>query len=165
MSVVCAKVYKDKIKMAADSIVVRGYSKDTKGDFVKLQKINEMIIGSSGNCDECSIMWQYMKTHKPAKSDERAVLDFIIEFSRWKRDLTGDNSLINAYILAFDGKLFFIQGMFVNEIKDYCAIGAGEDFANAALYLGHTPREAVKVACELSCYVAEPIVEEEITIE
>ena len=49
--------------------------------------------------------------------------------------------------------------MFVHEISDYIAIGAGEQFANAALYLGHTPKEAVKVACDLSCYVSEPIIE------
>ena len=30
-----------------------------------------------------------------------------------------------------------------------------------ALYLGHTPREAVKVSCDLCCYVAEPIIEGE----
>lgn len=51
--------------------------------------------------------------------------------------------------------------MFVCQIKDYVAIGAGDDFATAALYLGHTPREAVEVACNLSCYVAGPIVEYE----
>lgn len=102
-----------------------------------------------------------MKTHKPAKADEKSVLEFIIEFSRWKKDLTGDGSLCNSYILAFGGKLFHIQRMLIYEVRDYYAIGAGEDFANAALYLGHTPREAVKVACELSCYVAEPIIEEE----
>jgi hypothetical protein len=49
--------------------------------------------------------------------------------------------------------------MFVHEVFDFISIGAGEDFANAALYLGHTPKEAVKVACELSCYVCEPIKE------
>jgi hypothetical protein len=48
--------------------------------------------------------------------------------------------------------------MFINEIKDFAAVGAGEDFANAALYLGHSPEEAVKVACELCCFVSEPII-------
>lgn len=54
-----------------------------------------------------------------------------------------------------------IANMFVREIKDYYAIGAGEDFATAALYLGHTPKEAVKTACDISCFVAEPIVVKE----
>ena len=48
--------------------------------------------------------------------------------------------------------------MHVEEIDDFAAIGAGRDYAYAALYLGATPKEAVEVACELSCYVSEPIV-------
>jgi hypothetical protein len=61
--------------------------------------------------------------------------------------------------MIFGGHLFEIEHMLAFEIKDYTAAGAGEDFANAALYLGHSPREAVKVACDLSCYVCEPIIE------
>ena len=49
--------------------------------------------------------------------------------------------------------------MHIEEINDYAAIGAGRDYAYAALYLGHEPKEAVKVACDLSCYVSEPIIE------
>ena len=55
--------------------------------------------------------------------------------------------------------------MYVNEINEYAAIGAGEDFALAALYLGHSAKEAVKTACELSAFVAEPIVEFEMEKE
>ena len=60
--------------------------------------------------------------------------------------------------------MFSVNDMFVREIKDYFAMGAGEDFATAALYLGHSPEEAVKTACEISCFVAEPIVVEEMDI-
>lgn len=63
MSVVAAKVYKDKIVMAADSIVVRGWSKRTDHDIVKINKINDMIVGSTGYAQELSLMWQYMTTH------------------------------------------------------------------------------------------------------
>ena len=164
MSVVAAKVYRDKIVMCADSIICKGFSKNTKGDFSKMQSINGMIVGSVGTAEEASVMWHYMRTHKPDVADEKSVLDFIIEFSKWKRDLCNDGSLKNTYILAYDGKLFEVERMFVTEVKDYAAIGAGEDYANAALYLGHSPREAVKVACDLCCYVAEPIIEEEMKI-
>ena len=159
MSVVTAKVYKDKIVMAADSIVVTGWSKDTQGDFVKIKEINDMILGGTGGCQEQSLMWHYMHTHKPASPLEKDVLEFIVEFSKWKKDIVGDASVYNTYLLAYGGHLFRIAAMFVCEIQNYCAVGAGEDFANAALYLGHDPREAVKVACELSCFVAEPIIE------
>ena len=158
MSVIAAKVYPEKIVMAADSILVRGWSK-RNANFAKINEINGMIVGGTGTAQEQSMMWHYMATHKPASATEKSVLEFIIEFSRWKKDLTGDSSIYNTYLLAYDRQLFEIVNMFVHEITDFCAVGAGEDFSNAALYLGHTPAEAVKVACDLCCLVSEPIVE------
>lgn len=114
MSVVAAKVYADRVTMAADSIMTKGWSK-TNNNFVKINEINDMIVGGCGLSQEVSLMWHYMTTHKPASATERDILDL--------------------------------------------AVGAGEDFANAALHLGHTPKEAVKVACDLCCYVCEPIIE------
>lgn len=159
MSVVAARVYKDKIVMAADSIVVRGWSKRTDHDIVKINEINGMIVGSTGYAQELSLMWQYMATHKPATAAEKDVLAFVIEFSRWKRELIGDGGVHNTYLMAYGGRLFQIEDMLVYEVSEYSAVGAGQDFANAVLYMGNSPRDAVKVACELSCFVAEPIIE------
>lgn len=158
MSVVAAKVYEKEIIMAADSILVKGWSK-RNSNFAKIAEINDMIVGGTGSAQEMSMMWHYMQTHKPASATEKDVLTFIIEFSKWKGDMGGGSNLENAYLLAYKEHLFEIEYMFVHEILDYVAIGAGEDFASAALYLGHSPQEAVKVACDLSCYVCEPIIE------
>ena len=159
MSVVAARVYKDKIIMAADSIIVRGWSKRTDHDIVKIDEINGMIVGGTGYAQELSLMWQYMATHKPASATEKDVLSFIVEFSQWKRNLIGNGNVDNTYLMAYDGHLFQIEEMLVYEVSEYSAVGAGQDFANAVLYLGNSPRDAVKVACELSCFVAEPIIE------
>ena len=159
MSVVAARVYKDKIIIAADSIIVRGWSKRTDHDIVKINEINGMIVGGTGYAQELSLMWQYMATHKPASATEKDVLSFIVEFSQWKRNLIGNGSVDNTYLMAYDGHLFQIEEMLVYEVGEHSAVGAGQDFANAALYLGNSPRDAVKVACELSCFVAEPIIE------
>lgn len=158
MSVVAAKVYEKEIIMAADSILVKGWSK-RNSNFAKIAEINDMIVGGTGSAQEMSMMWHYMQTHKPALATEKDVLTFIIEFSQWKNNMGGGSNLENAYLLAYKGHLFEIEYMFVHEIFDYIAVGAGEDFATAALYLGHHPQEAVKVACDLSCYVCEPIIE------
>lgn len=158
MSVVASKVYSDRIVIAADSIIVKGWSKRNTG-FSKIDSINSMIVGSVGEAQESSLMWRYMQTHKPETASVKDVLEFIVEFSKWKRETVGDGSVINSYLMAYGGHLFEIESMFVHEIIDYVAIGAGADFANAALYLGHTPKEAVKVACDLSCFVDEPILE------
>jgi ATP-dependent protease HslVU (ClpYQ) peptidase subunit len=165
MSVVAVKVYKDRIEVASDSITVKGWSKvpQSENKFVKMQKINEMIVGGVGNPEETSIFYHYMKTHTIENVDEKGILDFILEFRKWKNDLTGVNALNNEYILAFKGKAFLISNMFVMPIDDYYAIGAGEDYANGAMYMGASPREAVKAACELCAMVCEPVIQEYIT--
>ena len=161
MSVVCAKVYNDKIVMAADSIVVRyGSDKNPSGSFLKMRRINDVVIGTSGSAEEASLMWHYMATHNPFGATEKDVLEYMIEFSRWKKDLTGSSSVSNDYLIAFSGKLFRVNGIFVTEIREFESIGHGMCYSNAAMHLGHTPKEAVKVACDLDCFVAEPVIEE-----
>ena len=158
MSVVAAKVYDKEVIMAADSILIKGSSK-RNNNFTKILKLNDMIIGSVGLAEELSLMWHYMETHKPAAANEKSILEFFSEFSQWKCGKGAGPGVENTYLMIFDGHLFEIERMLAFEIKDYSAIGAGEDFSNAALYLGHSPREAVKVACDLSCFVCEPIIE------
>lgn len=160
MSVVAAKVYDNKIVIAADSILCSGYSKRTT-NFTKIVKINDMIIGAVGSAEEASLMWHYVRTHKPESAEERDILAFIVDFVKYKNDIVNNTKVENDYLLCFEGHLFHIEGLFVCEIKDYSAIGAGRDFATAALYLGHTPSEAVHAACKLSCWVSEPIIEYE----
>lgn len=164
MSVVVCKVNKDNIEMASDSIAVKGWSKinNAQNKIVKLTKYNDMILGACGSAEESSLFFHYMKTHTIENMDEKSVLDFVIEFRRWKTDLTGDNSFVNPYIIAYKGKAFAIDGMLVFPIDDYYAIGAGEDYASGALYMGATSREAVKAACELCAMVCEPIIVESI---
>lgn len=157
MSVVAAKVYKDKIVIAADSIIIRGYSKIlTKTNFSKLEEVNNIIIGSVGLAEERSLMIRFLQTHKPESPTEKDVLEFISEFAQWKQKYSNAN-IENEYLLAIDGHLFNIEGLYVYEVLDFSAIGAGMDYANTALYLGHSPEEAVIVACEMCCYIAKPI--------
>lgn len=158
VSVIAAKVYDDKIIMAADSIITKGSSKRNT-NFVKISEINSMIIGGTGTCEEMSLMLHYAQTHKPASCSEKDVLTFVVEFAKWKNELVGNSYIDNGYLLIYQGHLFSIERMFVTEVFDFMAIGAGANFAEAALYLNHEPKEAVKVACELSCYVSEPIIE------
>lgn len=155
MSVVAGKVYDDRIVMAADSIIVKGGWGKRSG-FSKLVNINDMIIGGTGTAEELSLFFRFAQTHRPETPTEKDVLSFVVEFATWKRDYS-INTIENTYLLGISGHLFLLDKMFVNEVLDFEAIGAGEDFANAALFLGHTPEEAVKVACELCCYVSEPI--------
>lgn len=162
MSVVAVKVNKTNIEVAADSIVVRGDSKRTDHEFHKLEKINDIIVGAVGDAQEASLFMMFCQTHNIAAATTKDILEFMVEFIGWQAGMMGmmeDPRLHNEYIIIYDGKAFDIENFFVEEITNYAAIGAGEDFATAALYLGHSACEAVKVACDLSCFVAEPIIE------
>jgi len=167
MSVVVCKVNKNNIEIAADSIRVKGWSKINMSPSrrIKLAKINDIIIGGCGLAEETSLFFNYMETHLGGDSvTENDILNYIVEFKKWKSAYT-TSSFENSYILAYKGKAFLIEGMLVIPIDDYAAIGAGEDYANGALYMGATAKQAVEAACALCAMVAEPIVVESIPKE
>ena len=154
MSVIAGKVYESDIVISADSIIVRGDAQRT--NFTKLVSVNDMLIGCVGLCEESGLMFQFAKTHKPETASERDILSFFVEFAKWKKEFVSAE-IENEYLIAYDKHLFSVEGLFVKEVEDFEAIGAGKDFANAVMYLGRTPQEAVKVACSLCCFAAEPI--------
>lgn len=159
MSVVAVKIYKDKIEMSADSILVCGDRKEIFfGKHTKIKEINGMIIGTTGTAEEEGLMWLYAQNHSPLSDSEKDILDFFVEFVSWKSGKSTSTCLDNQYLLIYKNKAFHIHNFLVLEVDNFSAIGAGADFALAALYLDKTPYEAVKVACDLSCYVAEPII-------
>lgn len=166
MTVIAARKTKDAIIFASDSILVAGYLKATDKEVVynKLFQQNEMVIGSTGTGYEGTLMELFSRNHRPIDGKRLSVIDFFVEFREWinKRDV--DHSPENDYLIAYGKKLFRTYGgLDIYEVPEFEAIGAGEDFAKAALHLGHTPREAVEVACKLSIYCSEPI--SEITVE
>ena len=164
MSCIAVKVTEKEIQFAADSIVLRGSLKtNTPETSPKLEKINNMIIGASGYKSESGLMFQYAQNHRPADTSLNSIRQFFMEFGEWKQKFGEKFTLDNEYFLAYDGKCFYNICNDVEEIKDYCAIGAGMDYAYAALYLGKTAKQAVKVACALCSLVSEPIIEYKMT--
>jgi len=160
MSVIAAKIEPTQIKLASDSILVRGWTQEKKtGASAKLCFVNNMHIGAVGKCEESSLLKLFCITHRPERAEENAIVTFMAEFADWKKQRTNEYTLENVYILVIDKKVFQIESFFVAEIDTFTAIGAGQDFALAALYLGHSPKEAVQIACELSVMCEPPIKE------
>lgn len=159
MSVVTCRITENGFEMAADSITVRGYIQ-TKGQtthHVKLYEVNEMVIGAVGYAEENSLFRLFAETHRPSGSDEYAMLEFISEFSEWKKRKTDNAVINNDYLIGFQGNVFMTEQWHVAKVKNYMAIGAGMSFALAALHLGHSAKEAVETAIELSIYCEEPV--------
>ena len=160
MSCVAVRVTEKEIQFAADSIVVMGWTKvNTPKTQPKLDKVNGMIIGGCGDFSEIGLLLQFAETHKPDDNSLRAMRQFFSEFGDWKQKFGEKFLCENAYIIGYEGKCYSLVGTCLEEVKDYRAIGAGMDYALAALYLGKSAKQAVQVSCALSCYVAEPIIE------
>ena len=159
MSVVAVKIYDKNITMSADSIIIHGEADKTPIGKGKIFEINNMIIGTAGYASEGAYLSMFAENHTPLDSTERAMNEFIAEFASWKYKMFGASQTIeNQYLIAYKDKCFYIGGNYVAEVSEYYAIGSGHQFAEAALHLGHSPQEAVKVACDLCCFVAEPSV-------
>lgn len=158
MSVVAVRVSENNITMSADSIIIHGEADKTPIGKGKIFNINEMLIGFSGYASEGLYMNLFAENHTPLAATERDIMQFCIDFSEYKYKLTGNRIIENSYFIAYKNKCFLISGNYIAEIKDYYAIGYGHEYAKAALYLGHSPHDAVKTACALCCYVDEPII-------
>lgn len=161
MSVVAVKITgKGKYEMAADSILVRGdtQSKGDRSYSSKIMKVNGMVIGASGKAKETTLLFVFCATRKPTAATIPAVLTFLAEFAEWKKKAIDTGDIENWYLIGFAGKVFHVNGWYVEEVRTHEAIGAGMDYALAALHLGHNVKSAVEVACDLSIYCERPVV-------
>jgi ATP-dependent protease HslVU (ClpYQ) peptidase subunit len=156
MSVVAVKVTEDEIVIGADSIIALGWTQE-KDRMAKLEEVNGMVIGSAGMAQEGALFRVFCRTRKPRAATDEDIVNFLSDFQDWLNDKTGESQIENSYIFVFDGKAFNIEGFYVKEVTDYTAIGAGMDFALAALYLGKSVKDSIKAACHLSVYCEEPI--------
>ena len=158
MSVICAKKIEGKIVFAADSMISSGETKvaDKMMKASKLFKQNDLVIGAAGRCYETTLMELFSRNHKPVASGRMAMIEFLMEFREWVKDKDSGYTLDNEFLIAFAGELYIVcGGLEVYEASEFESIGSGRDFANAALYLGHSPKAAVEVACKLSTYCAK----------
>ena len=159
MSVVAVKIYDKEIIMSADSIIIRGDDKTPIGRG-KIFEVNGMLIGFCGLASEGVHMTLFAENHTPLSMDDREMTKYMNEFYNWREKEFGASSedFRTQFLIAYKGKVFYCSGPYVGEVNEYYSIGAGKDYAAAALYLGHSPAEAVKVACALNCFVSEPII-------
>jgi len=159
MSIVACRVNKDNYEIAADSITVRGYTQE-KGDRTKHSKLwesNGLIVGGVGFCEELGLLQFFAGTHQLAAATEGALLEFLVEFSAWKKRKINKPELENSYLMGIEDIILYVNQWHITRVSTFEAIGAGEDFALAALHLGHSAEEAVRVATELSIYCETPI--------
>jgi ATP-dependent protease HslVU (ClpYQ) peptidase subunit len=160
MSVIATRVYGDRIEIAADSQVTYGATMQTDQNVKLFTTDTGITVGGVGTMQELALLKIFMKTHFPAAPTEDAMTDFIHEFRQWLLENAEINPEFddNEYHIIYDGKAFTVHRYNIREIFEFDAVGAGMDYALTALYLGRSPAEAVRVACELNIFCSLPVV-------
>lgn len=158
MSVVAIKKIKPhQFEVAADSQVTAGMTLD-KDKSSKLWKVGDMVAGATGKASLGGIFREYIENHKPKTNNEYGWITFMADFIKYAQNLDGAFALTdNEFMVAWKGKAYHLVGTYVKEVTTFDAIGAGDDYAKAAMYLGHSAREAVGVSCALNIYCEKPI--------
>jgi ATP-dependent protease HslVU (ClpYQ) peptidase subunit len=152
MTVICARVNGETIEFAADRQTSQGYRRVLVGQTTlgKLHQANGVTFGSAGFKAESQWFGLFCQTHKPEQADESAIASFMLEFVDWMKKKKSDFKSENSYLIAFRDRLFRVyDGLSVFEVPEYTAIGSGEDYAIAALYLGESPKNAAETAGQL----------------
>jgi len=162
MSVVAVKKNdKGGFDIAADDIAVNGWTVSSNADnqtFSKIQKINNIVIGGSGKTEVITMLFMYARTHLIKNNDLDNVFDWFKGFLDWRKEKSDKYGISgNYFIIVFNKKAFYFENFLCVEIKENFAIGAGRDFALAALSLGHSVEEAIEVSCKLSAFCNEKL--------
>lgn len=158
MSIVCTRVGTSEIVMASDSQVTVGWTAFRDDHTVKLfASPLGMLVGGVGDAAPIALLKMFVQTRTPREATEDGMIEFVFAFRRWLSEHGYDADDENTYHVAFNGRVFLIEGYFVQEIRDYHAIGSGMEYALAALYLGADAARAASVAAALNIYCSEPI--------
>lgn len=162
MSVVAVKKNKKGgFDIAADDIACSGWTVLSNADnktFSKLQEINGVVIGGSGETEVITMLFMYARTNLIKNNELDSVFDWFKGFLDWRKKKTDKYGISgNFFIIVIDKKAFYFEDFLCVEVKENYAIGAGRDFALAALSLGHSAKESVEVACKLSTFCNEPV--------
>lgn len=158
MSVVAVRVTPSGYHIAADSATVWNWSTTKSDDQAKLIHTNNMHVGCSGNADEIGLFQVYCITHRPESPRRSDILSFLAEFGKWRQARVNNGAVSLNYILGLSSCVYYGCGIDASLVTSYAAIGAGMDYALAALYLSKSPKQAVKTAIELNAYCTAPVV-------
>lgn len=160
MSIIAVKILPEGFEIASDSILVRGYTQtDCNTTHAKLFIENNIIFGGVGYAEETSLLRVFANTHILKNLTELTILDYLAEFEEWRYKKTNKNNMENNYFIGGpEGKVFYVNNWHIAQVATFEAIGAGMDYALAALYLGHSVIGAIDVAIKLSVYCTGPTI-------
>ena len=137
----------DREIMVSDSrvsIATKGFAYPA----IKIIKVNNSLIGCSGDGGDCTRFLEWGKKGFKEK-----------DVPKWKTTQFTEDEIVGL-ILREDGIYIFTEGGPEPEKveADFFAIGSGGKSARTAMLMGATPEEAVTLACEVdNIYSGLPI--------
>jgi len=164
MTVIIAQNNKDNIIIASDSGLYRGYSKIHGGEnhqkLSKNKQVNGITIASTGYKADSLNFDVFVETRKPESNSLLSMQRYFVDFRKWLSDQSLEFKGTN-FFLCYKNKLYHYMEEAVYEIleNEYQCDGAGSVEAYTAMYLGKTPKQAVKIASELNIYVSGEVIE------
>lgn len=126
-------------------------------EFTKMFEKHGIIVAGAGPIREINLLKIFLEKNLIGEPSEENILMFMFDFSQFKQQMGLPVEIECQFIFVIGDKIFSVIQGEVLEIPEYYAIGSGQDFAQAALFLGHSTEESVKVACNLNVYCHEPI--------
>lgn len=126
-------------------------------DSSKMFEKNGMIVAGAGPIREINMLKIFMEKNLIGEPTEENILMFMFDFQQFKQQMGLPPEIECQFILILGNKVFSVIQGEVLEIPRFYAIGSGQDFAQATLYLGYTTEQSVKVACNLNVYCHEPV--------
>jgi ATP-dependent protease HslVU (ClpYQ) peptidase subunit len=160
MTVIAAIKTDNKIVFARDSLMTADNTIITDNNTLvsKLWQQNDLTVGHSGQCLFNTLMRIFAKTHVPKSACEDGMIEFLIEYVNLCQSKYNVGMPTSQFLIAFQDQLFRVYGgIDVYKVENFDAIGSGGDFAQAALLLGKTAKEAAEVSCKLSSTCALPV--------
>jgi ATP-dependent protease HslVU (ClpYQ) peptidase subunit len=164
MTAIAAKVEAGKIVMACDSQYSRGWHGKKTGYPEKIVLGSDFAAGVSGNAAVIPMLAAYAKDHGIGSGGDLRIAEWCFEFLGFCKKHTGEWKQEAHLLIAHCSGLYTVHDWLPLQIKDYCAIGSGFEHAEAALYLGKSPAEAVGVAVNMAYGCGGDIVSHEILL-
>jgi len=162
MTVLAVKNYNDRIEIATDSGAFNNYRKEENQQ--KLYEVNNIVIAACGSRAISNLFYLFCSFNSPEGNEQLDILRFYNRFLKDLKDNYNNNitNIENNYFIYYDKKLYELWYNFdIKEIKvdEFSALGAGMQEAKTALYLGHSPKEAISITTKLNVLTAGEIQE------
>ena len=153
MTVVCTRIYSDRIEIASDTQISRGsvWDKDDNPkkqfkDYSKIIEINGIVFWGAWYLEDILRLKSFCKTNNPKSAITDDIEDFFVKFYDYSKKINNEFKARSSFIFIYKSKVFLIMEYFVCEIEEYTSIWCWMYHSNTALYLWEDVKKAVEVS-------------------